>query len=1074
MPTIPGFFGREAELTWLLRLWDDTAIRDTKGVHVGPRLAIVIAETGLGKSRLVQALYQRLTNDPLWNPFDRSYWPSNIVSETGQIRVNPVLDDYVPSGPPRFLWLGGRWQETEARNVEERRCIIPALRDMLAVHVRIAQRHRTVWQRLRTSAEKKIKDEGPDYVLDKALDLSGIPYAGLVLKLIRAGASARNAPTTVGEAIHKQQEDASEILLEEMREVFGGLGGGGLVLPTVLWLDDAHWIDPLTLRFLHKLWKEAKEKLWPLLIVLTHWEQEWNKLGLEATGESLLALAMQPGSEKLILTKAPVADIEARLNQKLPGLLPAQRASMLEKSAGNFLTLEENVGELISDPENFVDQRVDGALAPAGEDLVATWASERQTRIHDRFLSMKPKPTLQQLLAWASRVGIQFPQVVPADFAVRRQGGSPLDRHQLLKSCMEPYAVLGTPSPNFLEFRDRAYYAEGAEYFRRHLAQKDETELLVTLRATLADWINGAFDENGKVHPTDDQKTSVSGENTDQFTSFTKDERRAVLEIALRELPLPPSPDWTNVHHQAAFRAVLLYLDRAGQDSLWPAVSQCAPRLRGVHWQDIPPAVASTEFLLGIGFSLSMAAMTDVAAPLFEQMLARMELDTQKNSDWANWMIATLGALAMIHISRGSFDAGEQLTLRSLHLTEQTFGPDNVKVAAILFAQGKMLIIAGRYQEAEASLLRAKAIFEQFLREQKLPPNDLTLLKLEGVLGEVCLRTSRAAEAEAHFRLLMGIESRLDPESLAMALENLGDALSAQGHSEQAESLHRRALSIMESTFGPGHPNFGVALNSLAIDLKDQGRIKEAIELMTRCCDIAEQVGAPAQNKVAALINLAEMHRSQGDEIRAAPFARRALAIAEEMFGPDHPIVATILGNEAETLRVHGMFKAAEPLFIRAIAIMERSPDARGLPLAATCNSLGLLLQADGRLAEAEVSFERAMTFMEPDLSPDFGPDYAKVTHQPLGPGYNSLGLIFQTRGQLAEAGYCFERAGMFMEHDLGPGHPEVSQLFENSSLLYRAMGDNDKAEAALKRAQEIRQAVKDRSKAPLSAPVAE
>ena len=111
---------------------------------------------------------------------------------------------------------------------------------------------------------------------------------------------------------------------------------------------------------------------------------------------------------------------------------------------------------------------------------------------------------------------------------------------------------------------------------------------------------------------------------------------------------------------------------------------------------------------------------------------------------------------------------------------------------------------------------------------------------------------------------------------------------------------------------------------------------------------------------------------------------------------------------------------------------------------------------------------------MEPNLTPDFGPDYAKVTHQPLGPAYNSLGSILQARGQLDAAEECFEKAMTFIEHDLGPSHPEVAQLFENRALLYKAMGNNDKEKAASARAQEIRQAVKDRSKAPLTAPVAE
>src|SRR2546422_5266587 len=223
MPTVPSFQGREAELAWLRRLWDEAATRAETGGFAGPRLAMLIAETGLGKSRLVQELYQVLTSDPLWNPPGKNYWPRTLVSTTGQIRENPEMNDHV-EGPPRFLWLGARWQPIDNRNVEERRCVIPALRDSLYAHVSIAQRHRTTWQRLRTAAEKTIKSEGPDIAKDKMLDLTGIPYAGLVFKLAKAGISARNAPTTAREAFQKQQEDAADVLVTEMREHFCGFG----------------------------------------------------------------------------------------------------------------------------------------------------------------------------------------------------------------------------------------------------------------------------------------------------------------------------------------------------------------------------------------------------------------------------------------------------------------------------------------------------------------------------------------------------------------------------------------------------------------------------------------------------------------------------------------------------------------------------------------------------------------------------------------------------------------------------------------------------------------------------------
>ena len=1074
---LPGFYGREAELAWLKHLWEEAATRDSKGAFGGPRLAMVIAETGLGKSRLVQELYQLLANDAVWNPPERSYWPRTIVSTTGKIHENPPLDDHVPLGPPRFLWLAARWQPIDDPNAEERTCKIPALRDSLYAHVGIAQRHRKIWERLRTSGEKKLKSEGPDYALGKLIDLTGIPFLGLFPNLIKAGLSLRNAPTSVSEAFQKQQEDAADLLLAEMHEVFGGLGGGGLVLPTVLWLDDAHWIDPMTLRFVHRLWKQATQKRWPLLIAITHSEHDWNKLRQEKTKGSLLDLATQTGAEKWLLTKAPVEDIEARLNQRLPGLLPAQRAAMLEKAAGNFLTLEENAGELIGNPENFVDMRVDGPLNEAGEDLVATWASKRQTRIHQRFSAMEPKPTLQQLLAWASRLGIRFPRDVPTDFATQRQNGTSPDPHKLLESCMDPYAVLGAPSSNLLEFRDRAYYTEATEYFQKHRARTDETGLLATLRDTLTGWINGAFDENGNVQSAADGATTGSGKNTDPFSSFGNEERRVVLEIALRELPLPPSPDWTDAHHRAALRSILLYLDSAGHDSLWPAVSKCAPRLRDMLWDDVPSTVVSTDFLFSIGEWLKRAAMNKEAVPLFEEILARRQKDPLRDPDWAIKMMDTLDALGGIHVWTGSYGAAEELTARSLQLAEQTFGPESLQLVAPLGWRGKVLINIGRHKEAEAILLRAQSICVRGSQDHALPPvGAVTLPELEALLGEVYLNTGRSPKAEVNLRrAIEKLEKQSDPHSLATALTFLGQALFNQGRPEEAEPLHRRALAILELAFGPESPNIGVALSWVALDLDKLGRTEDAIPLMMRQIQILERAYGSVHKEMAyALHNLAQMYSTQGDWTKASPLHHRALSVIEGLLGPDHPEVADFLENEAENLRTHGYFKEAEPLFLRAIAIREHSP---GLPnqylgfgyLGFACNNLGLLLEADGRPAEAGAWFEKAMKIMDPILAQV----HPEITRQPLGPVFNTLGLLLQAEGRLAEAETYFKRATIFMAHDRGTGNPEVAQAFENMGLLQRAMGNNDKAEETLARAQGIRDAVKKRSSVPLPEPVA-
>ncbi len=182
------FFGRKQELAWLRGLWNDCTARDKAGAFSnGPRMAFIIAETGIGKSRLVQALYQQLTTDEQWDPDHINYWPDAFQLAGEQIRVNPDHKDHIPKGPPRFLWLGMRWHSSETRNVEERTCAIPSVRDSLRAHVTIADRHRSAWEQLHAQTARAAKRDGVSETLSQAVD-AVIPFGGRALKLLTGAA----------------------------------------------------------------------------------------------------------------------------------------------------------------------------------------------------------------------------------------------------------------------------------------------------------------------------------------------------------------------------------------------------------------------------------------------------------------------------------------------------------------------------------------------------------------------------------------------------------------------------------------------------------------------------------------------------------------------------------------------------------------------------------------------------------------------------------------------------------------------------------------------------------------------
>jgi hypothetical protein len=61
------FYGREREVMWLQQLFEDVADTDDKGnSRAGSKMAVLVADPGVGKSRIVQELYHRLTVSSRW------------------------------------------------------------------------------------------------------------------------------------------------------------------------------------------------------------------------------------------------------------------------------------------------------------------------------------------------------------------------------------------------------------------------------------------------------------------------------------------------------------------------------------------------------------------------------------------------------------------------------------------------------------------------------------------------------------------------------------------------------------------------------------------------------------------------------------------------------------------------------------------------------------------------------------------------------------------------------------------------------------------------------------------------
>ena len=177
-----------------------------------------------------------------------------------------------------------------------------------------------------------------------------------------------------------------------------------------------------------------------------------------------------------------------------------------------------------------------------------------------------------------------------------------------------------------------------------------------------------------------------------------------------------------------------------------------------------------------------------------------------------------------------------------------------------------------------------------------------------------------------------------------------------------------------------------------------------------------------------------------------------------EKFGEQDPRLARTLNALGEVYRTQGKYAEAEPLYLRAIAIAEKAlgpehPPATSLnnpehPLATSLNNLALLYGAQGKYAEAEPLYRRALAIREKALGAE---------HPDVAIAFNNLATLYRAQGKYAQAEPLYRRSLAIKEKALGPEHPSVATTLENYAALLRKMNRDDEADKLEARAKAIR-----------------
>jgi tetratricopeptide (TPR) repeat protein len=307
--------------------------------------------------------------------------------------------------------------------------------------------------------------------------------------------------------------------------------------------------------------------------------------------------------------------------------------------------------------------------------------------------------------------------------------------------------------------------------------------------------------------------------------------------------------------------------------------------------------------------------------------------------------------LAEIAEARGDLVEAERLLTRAAQVTQAAMGPQDLQFGEISRKLGRMLVLEGKYRQAEP-VLKAGIVIAQ--RAGDVRGVGISVQDLASVYRS----TTRNPEAEALLRQLLPICPRVDPTCEATARGRLGETLWDENRREDAEAELRKSAALY-AALGNEDSREG-ALLVLSDLFLDAGLYPQAEPLLKA------QIAAEATSKTVTSLSrashemdLARVYANTNRKALMEPLLKDAQARLAAA-SPSSLATGAAETKVATVLLLINRTAEAKPLLERALAI----PTA-GLALppwwkVEAESRLGDIAYVQLRPADAEVLYRKA------------------------------------------------------------------------------------------------------------------
>ena len=501
------------------------------GATPGPRLVALVAESGLGKTRLVQELYRWLARS---EDGGRGYWPPELATLDDNLQLNPDPAACDPTRPVPFLWWGIRLPDPGARNQVVAGQLSSAL-GALTPHLEPV---------LRTERRRQAGQGLALAVGNLALDFvsNALPAVGLLKTLgqsaVEIGQHARTlwreseADAPAGIEV-RQREDLIDRIVSDFSLLFSRDAAETPAVPAVVVLDDGQFseYDPSIVTFVDRMMAAAVAGQWRVLFVVTYWTAEWNR-HVEASDESrghTVAGVVHQRCRDLDDGWAPlhlpaVEDLSPMVAAALPGLEPPQASALVERAGGNPRYLDEILRFCERNARLFVGRSTAGALTPQGIATLLERTVDLHALVEERLQLLEPEVRRAILLASAQGHDFLVPLVAEVGAILHDTTGEPE-----IARAAHPHAFVQRPQEGLGAFAQRVFHEVAVQQIGNEF---DEQEVDEALREALRRRLDALDDLMHQEAPSR-VRTCVLAARLLSDTGVSDDDGRVTMALVL-------------------------------------------------------------------------------------------------------------------------------------------------------------------------------------------------------------------------------------------------------------------------------------------------------------------------------------------------------------------------------------------------------------------------------------------------------------------------------------------------------------------------------------------------------------